>query len=461
MLMLEAKNLEQSYSDRTIFQIKNLQVQHDERIGIVGLNGAGKTTLMNVLSGKSVPEEGQVIHHGTVALIPQLEGETEKAAPQNESKWRISHVDEENMSGGERTRKKIAGALEQRAAMLFADEPTSHLDLGGIEKLETELKTYKGAVFLISHDRELLDIVCTKIIEVENGEVHEFNGNYSAYREQKARQRERAWFEYEQYTKEKRRLQATAREKSEKVKKMRKAPSRMGISEARLHKRAANEKKEKIENKAKAIESRIRQLEKKEKPKEQETVRFDTHSFTPVNGKFAIQLERVTRRFGERTLFSELSCMIQPGAKVAFVGKNGAGKSTLLKMIADGAEGVRVAGSGKVGFFRQDLSTLDDRKSIYENVSHKSPYPESTIRTILARLLFKRDDVFKPIGVLSGGEKVKAALAKLFLADYNVLLLDEPTNYLDLFTHEQLEEVLAAYPGTILFATHDRRLMNH
>ncbi|HET7577779.1 MAG TPA: ABC-F type ribosomal protection protein [Bacillales bacterium] len=460
MLMMEAQNIEKSYRDRTIIKFTELQAHQGDRIGIVGLNGAGKTTLMDILSGEQQPDSGMVVHYGKPAVIPQLNEEDGAPAPELESKWQVNELKEATMSGGERTRRKIARALEQNAGILFADEPTSHLDLAGIERLEQELNQYPGTVFLISHDRELLDAVCTKIIEVEDGELHEFSGNYSAYREQKEHQKERAWFEYEEYTKDKKRLQASAEEKTRKIQRMKKAPSSMGNSEARNSKMYTIGKKAKLDRNVKAMKSRIEHLDKKEKPKEQETVQFDIQYFSPVYGKIAIQLERLTKQYGKRTLFKELSCSIKPGMKVALVGKNGAGKSTLLNMIMAGNEGVRVAGSGKIGYFHQDLSVLDDEKSILANVREDSPYPETMIRTVLARLLFKRDDVFKPVGVLSGGERVKVSLVKIFLGDFNILLLDEPTNYLDVFIHEELEAVLEAYPGTILFATHDRRLMN-
>lgn len=461
MFVLEAQQIEKSYRDRLIVKLDELKVHDQDRIGIVGINGAGKTTLLNLLAGAAHVEKGKVKHHGKAAIITQQEDDgVGRACPEYESKWHVAEADSSNMSGGEKTRRKIALALEDEAAMLFADEPTSHLDLEGIEMLEDALHHYSGAVLLISHDRQLLDAVCTKILEVENGEIHAFSGNYSDYLEQKEHQKARAWFEYEQYSKEKRRLEGAAVEKANKVKTMRKAPKRMGISEARLHKRSANEKKEKLDKNVKAIESRIEHLEMKEKPKEQERVRFDIQTFAPIHSKAAVRCERVTKMYGERTLFRELSFSVKPGMKVAVAGKNGAGKSTLLKMIAAGEEGIWVSGSGKIGFFHQDLVTLDNEKTIYENVSEGSPYSEQLIRTMLARLLFKRDDVFKPVGVLSGGEKVKISLVKVFLGDYNILLLDEPTNYLDLFTHEELQAVLEAYPGTILFATHDRRLMN-
>ncbi|HET7627943.1 MAG TPA: ABC-F type ribosomal protection protein [Bacillales bacterium] len=460
MLMLKANHLQQSFGDRLIFRVESIQVHEHERVGIVGLNGAGKTTLLMILAKESEPEHGEVVHFGDAAVIPQLEGPAAPTGEKSASRWHVAGVDSGWMSGGERTRKKIAVAFEQEAHLLFADEPTSHLDLGGIEQLEDELNRYRGTVFLISHDRELMDAVCTKIIEIEDGEIREYNGNYSAYREQKAHRREREQFEYEQYVKEKRRLEAAAADKTERAAKMKKTPKRMGNSEARLHKMDAKGKKAKLDRAVKAIESRLEQLESKEKPKALEAVQFDMQAFSPVKGKFAVRFDRVSKTVGERTLFRDFSCTVKPGMKVALVGNNGAGKTTLLKMVAGAAEGITVAGSGKVGFFRQDLSTLDEGKSIYENVAEGSPYSETMIRTLLARLLFKREDVWKPVSVLSGGERMKVALAQRFLAGENILLLDEPTNYLDVFTQERLEEVLAAYPGTILLATHDRRLLN-
>jgi macrolide transport system ATP-binding/permease protein len=461
LLLLEANHIKKYYQDRLILDLEELKVYDRDRIGIVGVNGAGKSTLMSILSGQLETDEGHVQCNVKVSSIHQF-GSAEHNVEINasNSRWKLDLENFGHLSGGEKTRLQIANAFGNNSKLLFADEPTSHLDLAGIEMLEGEFKQFNGAVLLISHDRTLLDKVCTKIIEVEAGQIKEYLGNFSDYRKQKSHQVERANFEYDQYVKEKKRLEEAAQEQSQAASSMRKAPKRMGLSEARLHKNKTASKRARVDKAAKAIESRVEQLEVKEKPRELATVQFDVEYFSPIHGKSAVQLERVSKQFDTKLLFKDFSCIVKPGSKTALIGPNGAGKSTLMKMILNQETGVRTSLSAKVGYFDQTLSGLDEDKTILENVIEDSPYPEVMIRTVLARLLFKSEDVFKRVSVLSGGEKVKVALAKVFLGNFNILLLDEPTNFLDIFTHEELENVLKAYPGTILFATHDRSLMN-
>ncbi|MEJ8547332.1 ribosomal protection-like ABC-F family protein [Brevibacillus borstelensis] len=461
MLLLEARQMEKSYGDRLIFEAKKLEVFYGDRIGIVGQNGVGKSTLMHVLAGVEEPDSGQVNWYGSTALIQQIDQGEDAAETTRHARsmWGISHVHSQ-MSGGETVRLKIAAALEQQAPLLFADEPTSHLDMAGIRQLEEALLAYEGAVILISHDRELLDTICTRIWEVEDGKVCEYKGNYSEYREQKEKKREREWFEYEEYRKEKERLSQALIEIKQRAAGIRKAPKRMGNSEARLHKRKANGKREKVERAAITLQSRLERLEKKEKPKEQPVVRFDATSHGEQHGRTIIRVQDITRSVEEKTLFKRLSFSVRPGQRVALIGANGSGKSTLLSMIYSQADGIYVAPSSRVGYFSQTLSLLDESKSIWHNVSESSVHSETVIRTALARMLFKKDEIHKPISVLSGGERVKTALAKVFLGDYNVLLLDEPTNFLDIPTQEELERILLEFPGTILFASHDRKLIH-
>lgn len=447
MFVLEANRLKKWLGDRLLFAVEQLQIEKGERMGIVGVNGAGKTTLLRVLAGEEPADEGVIHRHGTVAWMKQI----------------VKEPSVSTKSGGELTRMKLMRVLAEKASLLFADEPTSHLDLDGVQWVEKELKQYDGAVLLISHDRALLDAVCTKILEIEQGQVRLYQGNYSDYRRQKEQQRKRAWFEYEQYVSEKKRLTEVYREKKKQSLTMEKPPKGMSPSEARLiaNKGKANSSRAKIDKQAKAIQSRINQLEKKEKPVELPTVQFDLDMYQPIQGKKAIHLERISKRFGKKQLFRELTCTIPTGKKVALIGKNGAGKSTLLQMIADQAAGIKLAPTAKIGYFHQQLASVNEDQTILENVRENSPYSEALIRTTLARLLFPRDAVFKPARCLSGGEKVKVALANIFLSDANVLLLDEPTNFLDLFAREELEKILKAYPGTILFASHDRQLIHH
>jgi macrolide transport system ATP-binding/permease protein len=457
MLLLSAHHIEKSYGDRLIIKVEQLKVYHGERIGIVGKNGEGKSTLLKMFVSEIEPDKGTIELFCPLAFIPQLEVvETPQITSELISHWGVPKGEGYTVSGGEETRKKIAAALSSDAQLIIADEPTSHLDVPGVEKFEQEIKGFDGAVLIISHDRELLNQVCTSIWEVENGTIHCFEGNYQDYVNQKQHLKERQWFEYESYTKEKQRLEQAAIEKAQKSKSLKKAPSRMGNSEARLHKRKVGQKKAKLDGGVKAIQSRIEQLENKEKPKSEEKIIFDMNNFNKIHSKTAISFHQVFAKVGNQMLFENLNGSIKPGSKVAIIGNNGAGKSTLLNMIASTEKGITMAKPVSLGFFHQQLENLDENKTILENVKESSQFTESFIRTVLSRLLFKREDVHKKVKLLSGGERVKTALVKVFLGNYNVLLLDEPTNYLDIHTKEALQMVLKEYPGTILFVTHDR-----
>ncbi|PYZ98952.1 ABC-F type ribosomal protection protein [Alteribacter lacisalsi] len=457
MLLLRVNELEKYYGNRTVVKTGDLAVYDNDRIGIVGRNGEGKSTLMKMLAGELEPDSGSVELLGDLAYIPQLEDASDTPDPEWGSKWHVP--DQQMMSGGEETRKKIADALSSHACIVAADEPASHLDLEGIEKLENELLSYKGAVLLIAHDRELLDRVCTRIWEVEAGRVTDFEGNYSEYVKQREHRTEREWFEYEQYEKEKRRLEKAKVERSQQSASIRKAPRRMGNSEARLHKRSSGTQKAKLDKGAKAIQSRIEQLEKKEKPRTVSKIVFDVQKFAPIYSRTAVSFEGTRVSAGGRELFCGLRGEVKTGARLAITGANGAGKTTLLHMVADRADGICVAAPARLGLFYQQLEDLDEKRSIFENVSEESRFDETFIRTVLARLGFDRDAIERPVTVLSGGERVKTALARVFLGNFNVLLLDEPTNFLDLMSKEALGEVLDAYPGTILFVSHDRYLI--
>lgn len=444
MLLLEADGLVKYWGDRLLFEQKEpLRLYRGDRLGIVGTNGAGKTTLLHILAGLAQPDGGTVRLYGASAMIRDAEP-WEKASP---------------LSGGEKTRLKLETALRLKAPILFADEPTSHLDLDGIRRVEKELGRHDGLTVFISHDRELLDALCTRILLVDRGTLELYDGGYSSYRTERELRERRHRLEYEQYAKEKERLEEAIREKGARASGMRRPPKRMGVKEARLGKEKGRQKQEKVHHAANALEKRLELLEKVEKPVERPEVRFDINGFVPVHGRTAVRLERVTVAFGERCLFRDFTASFRPGAKAALIGSNGAGKTTLLELVRRGAPGTAVAGGGRLGYFHQGLALLEEERSILDNVREGSPYPEVFIRTVLARLLFRREEVRKPVGVLSGGEKVKTALAKAFLSGCNILLLDEPTNYLDVMAREELEQVLAAYPGTILFATHDRRLI--
>ncbi|GAA3409562.1 ribosomal protection-like ABC-F family protein [Paenibacillus hodogayensis] len=458
MLRLEANQAERRIGDRLLFRIEGvLRLYERERVGLVGVNGAGKSTLLSVLAGLEEPDAGTVTRYGSAAIVRQLDD----AEPLPDGGDELPQAEEyAAMSGGERTRWKWERALRQQAALLFADEPTSHLDTDGTALVEEQLRAYDGTVLLISHDRTLLDAVCTRILELEDGSLHDYAGNFSEYVRQKELRRERERFEYEQYAKEKRRLEQAVVDKSEQAKGMRKKVTGKINTEARLGKDMFNRRKSKMEKTVQTIQKRIEQLEVKEKPKTQDPPIFDVRYHKPIYAKEAISLERVSASFGERVLFQPFSCSISPGMRLGIVGANGSGKTTLMRMIMDQKQGIRMALASRIGYFDQKLDMLRDDRTVLEQVASSSDYPESAIRTALARMLLKRDDVFKPVSVLSGGERVKTALAQLFMSECNMLLLDEPTNYLDIFAREQLARVLREYPGTLLFCSHDRYFLN-
>lgn len=460
MLLLEAKHLEKSYDGKLILkQTEPLQLFAGDRVGLVGLNGTGKSTFLKLIAETEDRGAGSIQHYGTLAIVSQFDQEEQRITSKSEAAWNLQGKKYDTMSGGEKTRSQIAAALERDPDILILDEPTSHLDVEGMDQLADVLQHFKGALLLVSHDRVFLDTICTKIIEIDDQTFTTYPGNYSDYQLQKDQQLKRKHLEYEQYIKEKARLEKTAKEKAAKARDMKNKPTRMSYSEAKLGKGKLQNAKRSLEKKSKVIEKRIEMLDKKEKPNKQQNVEFDIQRFSRIHGKLVLAVKDLSLGFDGKQLFQNLTFSIKPGMKIVLTGRNGTGKSTLLQEIYNGNEAIEKSNQLKIGYFHQHLNILDPQKSIRENVMENSLYEETWVRTILARMLFKREDVFKRVAVLSGGEKMKTALAKLFLSDYNVLLLDEPSNYLDLFTREALEEVLVAYPGTFILATHDRRLM--
>lgn len=460
MLNLEINNLKKYFCDRLILEIDNLKVYSEDKIGIVGLNGAGKSTLLNILCSKIEADEGYIKVYGSYSYISQLEEPNYDVRDKELcSKFKLNN-NNNNLSGGEKTRFKIAEAFSKKCSVLFADEPTSNLDISAVKIFEEMLSNFNGGVMLVSHDRELLDSVCNKILEIENGKVKLYDGNYSDFIKQKKMQRERMEFEYNQYVKEKERLEKAAVEIDSKTSSMKKAPKRMGNSEARLHRKMGNQKsKAKLDKTRKAIYSRLEHLEVREKVINLEKANIDFEALNTVHSKIVITGENINKAFKDKIIFNNAKFQIFNGDKVALMGDNGCGKTTLIKMILKGEEKIKISKALKIGYFSQDLSILDESKTALYNVMKTSIYEEAFARLILSRLLFKREDVYKEVSVLSGGERVKLSFAKMILTGSNMLILDEPTNYLDLYSIEALEEVLKDYDGTILFVSHDRKFI--
>ncbi len=470
-ILLEAGSVELSFGPRTILEIKKLKIYDGDRIGLIGENGAGKTTLLRVLSGEREPDAGTVRRFSEIAFIRQM-GEADGESDARLRSEFDAQEHREGLSGGEQTRRRIAAALSRRAHLLFADEPTTDLDAEGAAQLRRELEAYDGAMVLVSHDRSLLDALCTKIWHLEDGEITEFPGNYTDYRVELERRRAFQQFEYEQYRGEQARLRASIQGNRERAGQMKKAPTRMGNSEARLHKMETRQISEQLHKARRQLESRLSHMEVKERPREDAAVRMELGASRPVAAKAALEVRGLRLRAGEKSLLAGAALTLPTGTRTALVGPNGCGKTTLMRALAGRAAGdgrllvgeaegssdraIRFNPAVRVGWFDQShQSTLDPGRSALENVMRQSAHAESDVRTVLARLNLRGDDVFKPVGVLSGGERGRVALAKLLLSEANLLLLDEPTNHLDVFALEALQEMLSGYRGTLLFVSHD------
>jgi macrolide transport system ATP-binding/permease protein len=445
LLVFELSNIKKYIGGRLILDIDRLSLYVEDRIGLVGLNGSGKTTLLNIIAERAEPDDGRVQVYGSWEYITQLD---EPGA------------DNAGMSGGEITLAKINAAMADHCHFLLADEPTGNLSLKRVEELTKRLRNADCGMLIISHDRMFLNDLCDKIIELENGRLKEYAGNYDFYKKAKALEDEQRWEAYNNYTAEKRRLTESMRRLKEKAKGMKHAPKRMGNSEARLYKGEIKQRAGDVARAAKIIESRAGLLEEVKKP----VIAPSTCITPPENrrlySKIAVEGRNVYKAFGSRVILRNTDFIVTNPSKTALLGENGAGKTTLLRMILDGDPSIRCASGLKPAYFTQNLDILDPSKSVLDNVVETSAYSQAMCRGLLARMLFFGEDVFKKASVLSGGERVKAALCKIFASDVNMLILDEPNNYLDLSSMDALESMIRDYKGCLLIVTHDRSLMN-
>ena len=345
----------------------------------------------------------------------------------------------DTLSGGQKTRVALGKLLLSAPDIMLLDEPTNHLDLNSIEWLENYLLNYRGAVIIVAHDRYFLNKVVTKVVEIDQGHVMTFPGNYSSYSNKKKQLREsmlKAWMNQ----------QAQIRHQEEVI--------------ARL--KSFN--REKSIKRAESREKMLDRIERLDKPSEE---RSDMHlHLNPriESGKDVLSAEHLAKAF-EFPLFEDLNLEIRRGEKVALIGNNGTGKSTLLKILigmmdAD-AGSVRLGTRVHIGYYDQEHQTLHPDKTLFQELQDAYPALNNTqIRDTLASFLFTGDDVFKLVGDLSGGERGRLSLAKLMLSEANFLILDEPTNHLDIVSKEILEDAVSSYTGTVLCVSHDRWFIN-
>lgn len=432
MAWIELNQIKHSVRERKLFEVDHLTIEPGDRIGLVGTNGSGKTTLLNIIKGKIQPESGTVNRQKSVSLLPQIK-EVIGAK-----------------SGGEVTASTIISILNEKSKILLADEPTTHLDIEHVEWLEKEILAYQGAYMIVSHDRDFLDKTCNQIWEISHERITEYTGNYSTYKEEKQKERRHQQVSYDVYKKKEKQLLEAVEKKKNKADK---------ITDESKH-FYFRKKAQKLYKTAKSIDMRMDQLEKVDKPEEPETIKMTIPNSREFMNKYIIRVTDFSVQVPKKNLWRPATFFIKGGEKVAIVGPNGSGKTTLVQRIIHGSEGIEKTPAMKIGYFAQNLSNLKENQTILENVAEESVQAETLIRIVLAQLLFKQDEVYKPVHVLSGGERVKVALAKLIVGDYNTLILDEPTNFLDAKAIEALETLLSAYEGSVIIVTHDRRFMN-
>lgn len=505
-MILACNHIKKAFADETILADATFHINEQERVALVGLNGTGKTTLLRILVNELDADAGEVVRakDTIIGYLPQQQSyqseqtiydellavkaevidqdrqlrqlEEEISHAQGSELERLldryhrlqtafesgegytykskvlgvinglgfggdaMHQVIDHLSGGQKTRVALGRLLLMEPDLLLLDEPTNHLDLDSIRWLETYLMGYKGSVLVVSHDRYFLDRIADKVVEIDHGTVTSFTGNYSSYSEKKAALRETKIRQYYNQQQEIRHQEAV-------------------IEKLRSFNR------EKSIKRAESREKMLDKMERIDKPVEYEKAMSLSLSPSCVSGRDVLHVESFAKSFGDNHLFEEVSFDIRRGEKVAILGQNGTGKTTLLKMI-QGMEpvdaGVAITGTNvEIGYYDQEHQVLHEDKTIFEEI--QDDYPDlnhTAIRNVLASFLFTGEEVFRPIRLLSGGERGRVSLAKLMLSKANFLLLDEPTNHLDITSKEILEAALNNYTGTVLYVSHDRYFIN-
>ena len=460
--MLTVAGISKSFGGRELFDDVSLNIMSGDRIAIVGPNGAGKSTLFKIILGQEEPDAGSVtfIRGTRTGYLPQ---ESEPAGNETVLEIAVPHEHEHDgqfvakakqilanlgfkqadydrpareMSGGWVMRAHLARLLAEEPDLLLLDEPTNHLDLETLIWFQDYLKYYPGAILLISHDREFLNNLCTHIAELRASRIMRYTGNYDDYVEQRAAAEAT--------------MIATAKSQQREI-------DRMQLFVDRF--RAKNTKAAQAQSKMKQIE-RLKEemVETPDGPDAAMGFRFPQPQ---RSGQRVITLEKIKFGYGEKLIYDGIDFEVERDQRIVLVGPNGAGKSTLLKLLAEVLKpqaGVHKLGhNAKYGYFAQHRAAmLNPAHTVFqEALDTPQRITEQAVRTVLGSFLFRGDDIYKPVKVLSGGEKSRLALVKLLLDPPNLLLMDEPTTHLDLASVDALIVALKQYQGTLVFISHD------
>ena len=500
-MQLKAENVSKSIGGNQIFTNINIEVQPGERAAVVGRNGCGKTMLFQLLAGMEQPDEGRVIKAkgdrvGYLHQIPDFPDKTvyevlygaftelsemqrrlqvleeqmtkevtEKLLHQYgelqeqfitrggyEIDAKISSVANglgihlltdspfDDLSGGEKTKVMLAHIILQQPSILLLDEPTNHLDLAAIEWLENYIHYFTGTVLMISHDRQFVNNVAQKVFEIEDGDIWVSIGNYDAYLRNKELKVEQQFAAYQ--------------EQQKKIQKIKESIRRL-----RQWANEASPPNPDLYRKAKVMEKMLERMELVKRPKNEKAMNLQLQAKDRA-GKEVFELRDVMHGFAEDILFMDVDLSVYWQDRLAIVGNNGTGKSTLLKIllqqITPTSGVVRQGSNVKVGYLAQQFDTFNPTARLIDAFREDISLAEGEARQILAQFMFYGHDVFKRVGDLSGGEKMRLRLAQLMQQQCNVLILDEPTNHLDIESREVLEETLEKFGGTIIGISHDR-----
>src|SRR5699024_9064205 len=428
--MMNLNNITLDINGETIISIDNITVPEYKTIGLIGRNGSGKTTLL-----KHIVNHSTVYTDQKIIYIPQLKHNTLEK------------------SGGETTKIYLQQALNQTAGIFLFDEPTTHLDETNASWLLDELNQKKAIKIIASHDRDFLDKIADEIWSIEDTGIVIYPGNYTHYKEISAHNKQRAQDEYDKYIREKAHLEQAVENKSKQAalsNRIYDKPSKKYITAETPY---FNKMQKKLDKVRTSMQTRLNQLEEKEKPEEDKQVIFYNQEIKKLGGKIIIRLEHENISRENTKLLKDVSLYLKAEDKVCIIGANGSGKTTLLNAIYEKYKHSNL----QLGYFYQQLESLALDSSILENILSTSRYDETTVRTALARLNIKADDVYKTVSVISGGERVKVQLIKLLMSNSQVLILDEPTNFLDVHSIEALEHMLKSYPGLLILVSHDKR----